>query len=58
MKTEKKNLCRISIVVTTQTNGNLEQLAARRPQRWCNNRQIFRGEPDFRKYDPKGGQHG
>lgn len=28
MKTEKNNLCRISIVVTTQTNGNLEQLAA------------------------------
>ena len=28
MKTEKKNLCRISIVVTTQTNGNLERLTA------------------------------
>lgn len=22
-------------------------------QRWCNNRRIFRAEPDFRKYDPK-----
>lgn len=24
-------------------------------QRWCNNRQIFRSEPDFRKYDPTRG---
>lgn len=24
----------------------------RRLQRWCNNRMIFRSEPDFRKYDP------
>ena len=24
-------------------------------QRWCNNRQIFRAEPDFYKYDPKRG---
>lgn len=24
-------------------------------QRWCNNRLIFRSEPDFRKYDPKRG---
>lgn len=24
-------------------------------QRWCNNRIIFRSEPDFRKYDPKRG---
>ncbi len=24
-------------------------------QRWCNNRMIFRSEPDFRKYDPKKG---
>lgn len=22
-------------------------------QRWCNNRMIFRAEPDFYKYDPK-----
>ena len=22
-------------------------------QRWCNNRRIFRAQPDFRKYDPK-----
>lgn len=28
MKTEKKNLRRISIVVMAQTKGNLEQLAA------------------------------
>ena len=28
MKTEKKNLRRISIVVTAQTKGNLERLAA------------------------------
>jgi hypothetical protein len=28
MKTEKKNLSRISIVVTAQTKGNLERLAA------------------------------
>lgn len=27
MKTEKKNLRRISIVVTAQTKGNLERLA-------------------------------
>jgi hypothetical protein len=25
----------------------------RRLQSWCNNRQIFRAEPDFYKYDPK-----
>lgn len=31
---------------------------ARKLQRWCNNRKIFRAEPDFKKYDPKGGQHG
>lgn len=24
-------------------------------QRWCNNRLIFRAEPDFKKYDPKRG---
>ena len=24
-------------------------------QRWCNNRAIFRSEPDFRKYNPKRG---
>lgn len=24
-------------------------------QRWCNNRLIFRSEPDFRKYDPRKG---
>lgn len=24
-------------------------------QRWCNNRRIFRAEPDFNKYDPKRG---
>lgn len=24
-------------------------------QRWCNNRMIFRAEPDFKKYDPKRG---
>lgn len=24
-------------------------------QRWCNNRMIFRSEPDFKKYDPKRG---
>lgn len=24
-------------------------------QRWCNNRLIFRAEPDFYKYDPKRG---
>ena len=24
-------------------------------QRWCNNRKIFRSEPDFLKYDPKRG---
>lgn len=24
-------------------------------QRWCNNRVIFRSEPDFRKYDPRRG---
>ena len=24
-------------------------------QRWCNNRLIFRAEPDFNKYDPKRG---
>lgn len=24
-------------------------------QRWCNNRLIFKSEPDFRKYDPKRG---
>lgn len=24
-------------------------------QRWCNNRQIFRSEPDFNKYDPSRG---
>ena len=24
-------------------------------QRWCNNRLIFRSEPDFKKYDPKRG---
>ena len=28
MKTEKKNLRRISVVVTAQTKGNLERLAA------------------------------
>ena len=28
MRTDKKNLRRISIVVTTQTKGNLERLAA------------------------------
>ncbi len=27
-------------------------------QRWCNNRIIFRSEPDFYKYDPKRGQGG
>lgn len=27
----------------------------RRLQRWCNNRLIFRSEPDFKKYDPKRG---
>lgn len=25
----------------------------RRLQRWCNNRLIFKSQPDFRKYDPK-----
>lgn len=29
-------------------------LEIRRLQRWCNNRIIFRAEPDFYKYDPKG----
>ena len=29
---------------------------ARLLQRWCNNRQIFRAEPDFWKYDPRGGR--
>lgn len=24
-------------------------------QRWCNNRLIFKAQPDFRKYDPKRG---
>ena len=24
-------------------------------QRWCNNRQIFRAQPDFEKFDPKRG---
>lgn len=24
-------------------------------QRWCNNRLIFRSQPDFSKYDPKRG---
>lgn len=24
-------------------------------QRWCNNRKVFRSEPDFRKYDPRRG---
>lgn len=24
-------------------------------QRWCNNRKIFKSEPDFYKYDPKRG---
>lgn len=28
---------------------------ARLLQRWCNNRLIFRAEPDFNKYDPKRG---
>ena len=27
----------------------------RRLQRWCNNRRIFRAEPDFYKYDPRRG---
>ena len=27
----------------------------RRLQRWCNNRRIFKSEPDFYKYDPKRG---
>jgi len=27
-------------------------------QRWCNNRLIFRSEPDFYKYDPKGIKRG
>ncbi len=27
----------------------------RRLQRWCNNRLIFKAQPDFRKYDPKRG---
>jgi len=26
-------------------------------QRWCNNRVIFKSEPDFYKYNPKGVQH-
>lgn len=24
-------------------------------QRWCNNRLVFRAEPDFYKFDPKRG---
>ena len=33
------------------TCGN-ESLQLKRPPRWCNNRMIFKSEPDFYKYNP------
>lgn len=43
MKTEKKNLRRISIVVTAQTKGNLERLAAtQRSVGWLTNSPVRR----------------